>query len=369
MGSNTPGAWARGEPGPVPDYYHIPALVLTELLLPAFGFLYLRFRDTRTLLWFLGFFFSVISMSLAHFEGGWAMASNVHPWMVAMEQLSVQVSTALFLASLSPARFRLGRFEILYVIPYALPAVIASVLAYGVFHGVTPTGAVVFVLPALGAVAMFVALLWGASKSNLPKWIGISYCSVLGTFALWTYFVAGMTSALIAVQCANLMMTALLLVFVFGRLTPGVVLSAAGFAVWSLSVLEILPALGLKPILNADLLQVIEMSRVVAAIGMIMLALEDQLDINKLASERERRVRQEMEAYTAPILARRRVEDFDRQGDEICELVQEHSRFTQAALLLENGGHFRLAGSAGFDEATVLALSDLALRIEPGGIP
>lgn len=338
---------------------------MTELLLPAFGYLYLRFRDARTLLWFLGFFFAVISMVLAHFEGPQA-AGSMHLWLLASGQVAIQVSTALFLASLAPARFKLGRWQILYVIPYAIPAVLASVLAYGLFHGVRPTGPVVFVFPALGAMAMFVALLWAASKSKLPKWVGISFCALVGGFVLRVYFVADMPSALIAVQCANLMMTALLLLFVFRRLTPGVVLSSAGFAIWSLSVLQILPDLGLKPLLNADLLQVIAMSRIVAAIGMIMLALEDQIDINQLARERERRARQELEAYTSPILARRRVEDFDRQGNEICELVREHSRFRQVALLLENGGRFRLAGTSGFDEATELALGELASRINPG---
>ena len=350
----------------MPDYYNIPALVLIELLLPAFGYLYLRFRDARTLLWFLGFFFAVISMVLVHFEGPSA-ASDVHPWMMATGQAAIQVSTALFLASLSPGRFQLGQLRILFVIPYALPAVIASVLVYGVFHGVTPAGPVVFVVPALGAVAMFVALLWGTAKSKLPQWIGFSYCAVLGSFVLWTYFVAGMTWALIAVQYANLLMTSLLLIFVFRRLTPGVVLSSAGFAVWSLTALQIFPAIGLKPVLNLDLIHVIVMGRVVAAIGMIMLTLEDELDINKLAQERERRARREMEAYTAPILARRRVEDFDRLGDEICELVREHSRFRQAALLLENSGRFRLAGSAGFDDATVMALNEVGSRISPLG--
>jgi signal transduction histidine kinase len=350
----------------MPDYYNIPALVLIELLLPAFGYLYLRFRDARTLLWFLGFFFAVISMVLVHFEGPSA-ASDAHPWMMATGQAAIQVSTALFLASLSPGRFRLGQLRILYVIPYALPAVIASVLVYGVFHEVTPAGPLVFVVPALGAVAMFVALLWGTAKSKLPQWIGFLYCAALGSFVLWTYFVAGMTWALIAVQCANLLMTALLLLFVFRRLTPGVVLSSAGFAVWSLTALQIFPAIGLQPVLNLDLIHVIVMGRVVAAIGMIMLTLEDQLDINKLAQERERRARQEMEAYTAPILARRRVEDFDRLGDEICELVREHSRFRQAALLLENSGRFKLAGSAGFDDATVMALNEVGSRISPLG--
>jgi signal transduction histidine kinase len=357
----------KGNQADLPDHYHIPALVLTELLLPAFGYLYLRFRDTRTLLWFLGFFSAVISMVLARFESPWLLASSLQPWTFAAGQVAIQVSTALFLASLSPVRFRLRRFEVLYVIPYALPAVIASVLAYGVFHGVTPKGLQVFAVPALGAVALFVALLWGAAKSNLPRWIGISYCAALGSFVLWVYFVGGVTWALIAVQSANLLMTALLLFFVFRRLTPGVVLSSLGFAVWSLSILEIFPAVGLRSVLIPELLQIIVMGRVVAAIGMIMLTLEDQLDVNKLATERERRARREMEAYTTPILARRRVDDFDRLGDEICELVREHSRFRQAALLLENSGRLKLAGSAGFDDATVLALSELGSRISPSG--
>jgi signal transduction histidine kinase len=225
----------------------------------------------------------------------------------------------------------------------------------------------VFAVPALGGVAMFVALLWGRAKSGVPKWVGISYCAGLGSFVLWVYFVGGVTWALIAVQCANLLMTAILLLFVFRRLTPGVVLSAIGFTVWSLTALEIFPAVGLRSVLNPNLVHVIVMGRVVAAIGMIMLTLEDQLNINKLATEREHRARKEMEAYTAPILARRRVDDFDRLGDEICELVREHSRFRQAALLLENSGRFKLAGSAGFDDATVLALNELGARINPAG--
>ncbi|MGA9584386.1 MAG: hypothetical protein WBQ95_03610, partial [Terracidiphilus sp.] len=55
----------------MPDSYHLPALVLTVLLLPAFFQLYLRFRDTRTLLWFLGFFFAAIRMLLFYNLGWW----------------------------------------------------------------------------------------------------------------------------------------------------------------------------------------------------------------------------------------------------------------------------------------------------------
>ena len=44
------------------DSYQLPAIILTALLLPAFAQLYLRSRDTRTLLWFLGFLFAFLRM-------------------------------------------------------------------------------------------------------------------------------------------------------------------------------------------------------------------------------------------------------------------------------------------------------------------
>ena len=50
----------------MPDYYQAPALILTALLLPAFGYLYYRFRDTRTLLWFLGFLLAIVRMLLIY---------------------------------------------------------------------------------------------------------------------------------------------------------------------------------------------------------------------------------------------------------------------------------------------------------------
>jgi signal transduction histidine kinase len=77
-----------------------------------------------------------------------------------------------------------------------------------------------------------------------------------------------------------------------------------------------------------------------------------------------------MEAYTKLVLSRRRVEDFDRQGNEICRTVAENSRFGQAALiLLQGSGHFRLAGATGFDQATEKALANLAGRIPVDGFP
>ena len=103
----------------MPDYYHVPALILTALLLPAFGYLYLRFRDTRTLLWFLGFLSALFSMVLLYTTmGAGGFWGDTFPWLAAAGQTFNLIGTALFLGSLSPQRFRLGRYRVLYVVPY-----------------------------------------------------------------------------------------------------------------------------------------------------------------------------------------------------------------------------------------------------------
>lgn len=349
----------------MPDYYHLPALALSALLLPAFGYLYRRFRDVRTLLWLLGFILALISMLLRYIEWPWSLDGLLRTWMIAAGQMAMLMSSALFLASLSPLRMRVGRYQVLYVIPYTIPLMAASLLYYGVFHGATLSGLRFWLFPALGSISFILAVVWGTVKRSLPVWIGVSASTVMGTTALWVCFRGGVAWGLAFAQSANLVMTALLLVFVFRRVSPGVLLSALGFMAWACTALEIIPSIGDNPTVDINLIHVIVLGKVVAAIGMILLTLEDQLILNKAAEERERRARRELEAYTNLILARRRVEDFDRQGGDICQIVVAHSRFAQAALLLESTGKLRLAGSAGLDEATASALGQLAERILP----
>ena len=359
----------------MPDYYHAPALILSLLLLPAFGYLYLRFRDTRTLLWLLGFSFALVSMFLLYPTGAWDLADGMYPWLLAGGQTALLLSTALFLGSLSPISFRVRGHRILYVIPYTIPLVVASILLYGVYRGVAPHGPEFLVFPAVGIVAITVAILWNMDKATLPSWLGIALCALLGLPILWSLFLVGAVWALIFAESANLVMTAILIISVSRRFSPGVALSVLGFTAWSLTALEFFPSISGNPALDLNLIHCIVFGKVVAAIGMILLALEDEVASNTAAQERERRARLELEAYTSIILSRRRIEDFDRQGAEICQTIVMHSRFSQAALLLENGGRFRLVGAAGLDPAVIAGLNTLVPRIPyagflaPGSVP
>ncbi len=349
----------------MPDLYHFPALILTALLLPAFGYLYLRFRDARSLLWFLGFSFAIVAMVLLYTMDGNPGSSS--PWLVVAGQIFIQLSAAMFLGSLSPLRFRVGRFQILFVVPYAAFLVVYAILLYGVFGGVQPTGPLFLIFPALVAMSFGVGVFWGMTKGTVPIWVGVSFSAVLGTFAILVCCRQGAAAGLTFVECINVQMTVVLLVFVFRRFSPGVFLSVLGFVAWSLAALRIFHLVGFHSPADLNLMRVIVMGKVVAAIGMIMLVLEDQLKSNKVAQERERSARRQLEAYANLMLTRRRVEDFDRQGADVCDTVVNNSRFTQAALLLESGGRYRLAGCAGLDVAISRPLGKLANRIPVEG--
>ena len=351
----------------MPDYYHAPALILTALLLPAYGFLYLRSRDTRTLLWFLGFFFALVAMVPGHATGAQGFSNERYPWMAATAQTAMQFSCALFLGSLSSLRFRLARFQILFVVPYTLPLVVASILFFGVFRGASLDGPSFFIFPLLLGMSFSVGMIWGTAKGSVPSWLGVSFSGVLGFAAIWVCNLQGPGPALNFAECVNLLMTVVLLIFVFRRFSPGIFLSVLGFSLWSLSFLRTFPWVGYHAAFDLSLVRVIAMSKVVAALGMIVLALEEELNSNKAGRERERRARMQLEAYTNLILTRRRVEDFDRQAPDICEIIVNHSSFTQAALLLQSEGRYHLAGSAGIEAAITKPLAELAKRISVDG--
>jgi len=347
----------------MPDYYHLPALMLTALLLPAFGYLFLRFRDARSLLWFLGFLFSIVAMVLLYAMNGYPGAGS--PWLVASGQTFIQLSAAMFLGSLSPLRFRVGRLQVLFVVLYAAPLVLYSILLDGVLGGVQPGGPAFLIFPALLGMSFGVGVFWGMTKGKVPIWLGVSFSAVLGTFAIWVCCLQGAAAGLTFVECVNLQLAAVLLVFVSRRFSPGVFLSVLGFLAWSLAFVHVLPLVGVHAPLSLTLVRVIVMGKVVAAAGMIVLALEDELTSNKAAQERERIARRQLEAYANLMLTRRRVEDFDHQATEVCDTVVKNSRFAQVALLLECGGHYQLAGCAGFEIAIARPLGQLASRI-PG---
>jgi len=352
------------------DWYQLPALILTALLLPAFGRLYLRSRDTRTLLWFLAFFFAVVRILLLHPAGSWDLNPGSYPWRTAAGESCGLLSSAFFLGSLSPRWLEIGKLRVLYVIPYIGPMVIYAILAYGVFAGREPRGPVSWIFPMLAVISFAVAFLWNVEKGDLPVTVGAGAVLFFGGLALWFCFHQSLYRPLVLAEAGNHLVAALLILFLFRRFSSGTVISFLGLLAWAFPVLLSVPSIASDPSLSLNVIRVIVMSKVVTALGFILLVLENEIAENQAKGEQERRARLEMEAYTWLVLWRRRMEDFDRQAADICRTVVENSRFGQAALiLLQPAGHYRLAGAAGFDQATEKALAGFAERIPADGFP
>jgi signal transduction histidine kinase len=346
------------------DWYQMPALILTTLLLPAFWHLYLRNRDTRNLLWFMAFACVVARMFLLYPTATQDLVYSNPAWKAALGQVLAILAAGLFVGSLSPLSFRLGRVRILYAIPFIVPLMIYAALEHGIYQHKLPAGAMYYaVFPGLAGLSLITGLLWARARGALPVWIGLTVCILFGAAAFYFYLHQGIYVAFVLAECGTHFISALLVISVFRRFSPGVFVTVLGFLIWAMPILLVTPAFQ-DPVLNLNLTRAIILAKVAVALGLILLTLENEVAVNIAARERERRARQEMEAYAALVLSRRRVEDFDRQGDEICRTVVLHSRFSQAALvLLHSSGIYRIEGSAGLDLARVKALNSLVARI------
>jgi signal transduction histidine kinase len=163
------------------------------------------------------------------------------------------------------------------------------------------------------------------------------------------------------VEGGTLLITSLLFALAFRRLTAGVMLTVGGLGAWSLPLL-LTPLLGETGV-PIVLTRTLNLMKVIAAMGMIVLVLEDEIASNRAAQLRDRRARLEMEKYTEIFLGAVPSEEENRQYDPICEGIAEASRFRQAAIIVHSPeGRFRLAGQAGMDGALVCALDALAQR-------
>ncbi|HET7102660.1 MAG TPA: histidine kinase dimerization/phospho-acceptor domain-containing protein, partial [Terracidiphilus sp.] len=217
--------------------------------------------------------------------------------------------------------------------------------------------------------SLLAGCLWAFQKQTMPRWISLALCIVLGGAGFRIYVTYGGVWALQFVECAAHIVTALLVLYVFRRISAGTVLTSLGFLAWSSRFFLLSPALTVRPMLDHALHNLIALGVIVAAAGLIMIAFESQAGAHQAGRDREARARKEIEAYTRLNLTIRRVEDLDHQAVEICRTVVDHSFFRQSALLLvQNPGRFQLAGTAGFDDAAVNALEAAAPRIPTDGL-
>lgn len=332
------------------DSYRVPTLTLLCILVAVFAALYARSRTQRRLLWLIGWTMAAVHVAVlgcrfSH-NGVWRAFSNC----------TMMLAAVMFLGSLSP--IALGRLvRIPYVILFATPLIIFAALTSlvpaprGAFH-------LLSFLAALATVA--IAVQWSSRVHLLPVWFTLFWSIAIGLPCLYLTWIGNNELVLRLAHSGISVVTALLVLAAYRRLSPGVLFTASGLVVWSMPLLVD----AIRPGTSADwypAIRFFNLMKVVTAMGMVVLVLEDEARENEEAQIRDRRARAEMEQYSKLDLSVEPHHDFGVQYSEVCTTITAASPFGQAVILLLNVERcLRVAASAGMNVRLVAALDSLA---------
>jgi signal transduction histidine kinase len=303
------------------------------------------------MMWLVGWMFAAIQLEMEVFG-----REQAGLWL-AISRASIQMAALMFLGSMAP-QYLSRKPRILYVVAFAAPVILFTILVS--IDPVPGQLARAFLLASVFA-ALLVAARWSLERHLLPIWLSLLLVALVGSGAIWLTWRQEYGAVLMLVEGGTLLITSLLFALAFRRLTAGVMLTVGGLGAWSLPLL-LTPLLGETGV-PIVLTRTLNLMKVIAAMGMIVLVLEDEIASNRAAQLRDRRARLEMEKYTEIFLGAVPSEEENRQYPPICEGIAEASRFRQAAIIVHSPeGRFRLAGQAGMDGALVCALDALAQR-------
>jgi two-component system NtrC family sensor kinase len=348
------------------DLYRAPTLILLFVLVAVFGALWLQRRSLpplrvrageaptarrRQLLWLVGWMFAAIQLEMEVFG-----REQAGMWL-AVSRVSMLMAAIMFLGSMAPQHFG-RRFRIPYVVALSAPLILFTVV---VSIDPAPGPRARALLVACVFATLLVGAGWSLKKHLLPVWLGLLLVAVVGGVGVWLTLQERYAGVLALAQSGILLVTALLFAIAFQRVSAGVVFTVGGLVAWSLPVM-LVPLMGATgaPVL---LVRALNLMKVIAAVGMIVLVLEDEIASNKAGQLRDRRARVEMEKYTEIFLEAMPFDEDRSQYDPICEAITGASRFSQAAIIVQSpGGRLHLAGRAGIEGALAEALDAMARR-------
>lgn len=348
------------------ELYQLPTLLLLAAVVAVFAGLWVRGTSLavheqvsgvrpgarrRQLLWLAGWVFLVarLGMQLA----GW----NSPSWLLSLSLSAMLLAPLMFLASMAP-QFMFKKPRVPFVAAFGVPLIVYG-SEFGRHPVPGPMGHLLLLGCAVGGIAVTVQ--WSLDEDLLPTWISLSAVVLVGGAAGWLTMRQQYGEVIALTHSGILLMTALLFVSAFRRVTPGLVFTVGGLTLWALPEL-------LRPMLHMGhvpigLERAVNLTKVIAAVGMIVLVLEEEIASNVGARERDRRTRAEMERYTALYVADHLFNEETTAWDEVCEAIASASRFSQAAIFMQSPeGGFLLAGRAGIGTSLEVALDAMARR-------
>lgn len=348
------------------DLYQTPTLLLLVAVVAVFVGLWLRGTSLaahegptglapgarrRQLLWLVGWLLAIERLVLQ--AAGWSAPG----WHRAISLSSMLLAPLMFLASLAP-QYILRKPRIPFVAAFGLPLIVYCTLV-----GLNPSPGAMGRVLLLGCVAAGIAVTtqWSLDEVLLPSWLTLGIVALVGGASFWLTGRGDYRDVISLTHSGVLLMTALLFLSAVRRLTAGGVFTVGGLLLWALPPL-------LRPLLHTHVLPVqferaVNLAKVIAAVGMIVLVLEEEIAANVAARDRDRRTRREMERYTSLYVADYALDEETAAFDPVCEAIAEASRFSQAVIFMRAAeGRFLLAGLAGVGRSLELALEAMARR-------
>jgi two-component system, NtrC family, sensor kinase len=335
------------------EYYRVPTLALLSILVAVFAALYARSRTSRTLLWLVGWSMAITRLALQSAPFG---RNGIG---LAISNTAMAMAALMLLGSVSPIHLR-NKIKSVYIAVFAAPLLLFSVLT-SLYP--SPGSFLRAVDWAVAILTASVAVHWSAQKGQLPRWFTASFVSLVSATCLFLVFIGQYELVLRLAHSAISLMTAVLVLTTYRRWSAGVIFTATGLLVWTSPMLMDFLLHPGDPIM-LPYLRAVNLMKVVTAVGMIVLVLEDEVIRNEEAQNRERRVRDEMEQYSKLDVSGVPHRNVGVYYDGICDVITSASRFAQAVILLRNPEqNFRLVGRAGMDGVLAGALDALGQRM------
>ena len=348
------------------ELYQVPTLVLLAAAVAVFAGLWLQGTSLaaheepddgrpgarrRQLLWLAGWVLSVVRLALQ--VAGW----NMPGWHLALSFSASVLAPLMFLASLAP-QYVIRRPPVPFVAAFGLPIVVYCAIV-GLHPAPGPIGDLSLLACTIAGIA--VAVEWSLYEQLLPVWLSLIIVALIGGAAAWLTVRGDFGEVISLTHSGILLMTALLFLSAFRRLSTGLVFTVGGLLLWALPAF--LAATLYVQALPPGFGRLVDVAKVVAAIGMILLVLEEEITANVAARQRDRRIRLEMERYAALYVADIPFNEEESAYEGVCRAIAEVSRFSQAAIFLPSpDGKFWLAGRAGMDGSLAAALEAMARR-------
>jgi len=352
------------------DDYQIPVFLLIAALIPVLAYVDRHERSPRTRLWIASLCCIEIQTLLLVFAprllalAGSARLPLAAFLISAAAESALLIGSVLFLTSLSPLRFSIGNRHIQYAWLYLPPQLIYVGLYFGVSEH--PSGLLLGIFLALALWAAAAATAWSLQKGAIPIWLATALVAFVIFLSLPFFMHGNVYWPLAMLLTGNLAMMALLILYTYRRFSPGTVFAALGFLGWGLpSLLLIRPTMwtAVRPELLA---REEALARMILALGLAALLLEEQLEKNRRVAERALQIRRELERFTRHTFTAHNLDEFDRNSSHLCAMLVKESCFSRAAMVVPMpSGFFKLVGYAGMDGATAAALDAMAQRMPP----